>query len=320
MNTGFVFGGPCVNVSHNVSSFVSTSSPSLTLSTPSRRVSSLIFMSTELPSTFSVLKSKGSFNTVLALVQKAKLPPLTSKYTLLFPSDAAFARLQPGTLEWIQSDPSRLSEFLKYMAIPNVSFKLSDLKGDGYLQPAYGESMPYSSLVGVTKFGKSKARAIPESSNIQTQSGYIHTLDSVLFPAHFKLPQLAAASSGFLPSLNVSVKRSTAETKRYVGASKNVTISGRKAMNLIEQKPFWMYGPPYNAAKQEEYEPISIAESKAFVDYQKLPQGTVKFVPDSVNSLELNPVSGMSKYIGNTKKLTGDGAISSYADKLPAGQ
>jgi hypothetical protein len=79
------------------------------------------------------------------------------------------------------------------------------------------------------------------------------------------------------------------------------------------------YGPPYNAAKQEDYEPISIAgESFASseIDYQLFPPGTVVVVPDSVNANELNPISGMSKYIGNTKRLVEGSGQSDYSTKL----
>lgn len=72
---------------------------------------------------------------------------------------------------------------------------------------------------------------------------------------------------------------------------------------------------PYNCAPQEDYEPISIAAPSPGigVDYQLMPPGTVIVEPDSVNANELNPISGMSKYIGNTKKQVGDKVESDYS-------
>ena len=75
-----------------------------------------------------------------------------------------------------------------------------------------------------------------------------------------------------------------------------------------------MYGPPFNAAYQEDYEPISIAQPDvAAVDYQLMPPGSVIVTPDSVNADELNPVSGYSKYIGKTKRCVEGAGLSEYS-------
>lgn len=86
-------------------------------------------------------------------------------------------------------------------------------------------------------------------------------------------------------------------------------------MGLISQLPFWQYGPPFNAAKQEGYEPISIAvpECGASVDYQVMPPGTVIVTPDEVSAAKLSPSSGMSKYICKTQRLVEGDALNTYS-------
>jgi len=272
-----------------------------------------------LPSPYEAIKNAGCFNTfmkVFKVLQKEGLEqPVESPWTMVLPTDKAFARLPPGTVQYLLENPITLRDILQYHVITDGAYKLEDLKGTGYLAPFYGEQLPYVALKGVVKFAN--AMAIPEKSNIVTSGGIIHALDSVMVPRHVKMPNLAARY--IPPSITPKVSMSTTDRMRAVGATRPKAISGRKAMNLIKQQPFWMYGPPYNAATQEDYEPISAAAPKASVDYQLMPPGSVITVPDSYNAGELNPVSGMSKYIGQTKKLVGDQGLSKYADLLEEG-
>eukprot|EP00183_Erythrolobus_madagascarensis_P000933 CAMPEP_0185848208 /NCGR_PEP_ID=MMETSP1354-20130828/3179_1 /TAXON_ID=708628 /ORGANISM="Erythrolobus madagascarensis, Strain CCMP3276" /LENGTH=326 /DNA_ID=CAMNT_0028548581 /DNA_START=6 /DNA_END=986 /DNA_ORIENTATION=- len=271
------------------------------------------------PSTLEAITSAGCFSTFMKCVGIIKeaglMGALPSNCTFLLPTDAAFARLRPGTIEALAKKPEILHDILRYHVVTSGAFKLDDLKGTGYLAPLHGEEMPYVALKGVVKFGN--AMAIPESSDIACSAGYIHALDTVIVPPHVKP---AGIDAGYVaPSLTPKVVMSTPDRIRAVGATLPKAISGRKAMNLIKQQPFWMYGPPYNAATQEDYEPISIAAPTASVDYQLMPPGSVVTVPDSYNAGELNPVSGMSKYIGQTKKLVGDQGTSKYAEILEEG-
>ena len=62
------------------------------------------------------LKSAGSFDTLIGLVQIAGLNDLglhdNSQVTLLAPNDAAFAKLPKGTLDALKKDPKKLRAFL----------------------------------------------------------------------------------------------------------------------------------------------------------------------------------------------------------------
>nr|6KGX_31 Chain 31, LR9 [Porphyridium purpureum]6KGX_34 Chain 34, LR9 [Porphyridium purpureum]7EZX_k6 Chain k6, FAS1 domain-containing protein [Porphyridium purpureum]7EZX_kH Chain kH, FAS1 domain-containing protein [Porphyridium purpureum]7Y4L_fA Chain fA, FAS1 domain-containing protein [Porphyridium purpureum]7Y4L_hA Chain hA, FAS1 domain-containing protein [Porphyridium purpureum]7Y5E_fB Chain fB, FAS1 domain-containing protein [Porphyridium purpureum]7Y5E_hB Chain hB, FAS1 domain-containing pro len=241
------------------------------------------------------------------------------KFMVFIPNDGAFARLSPQLRKAMMEDSRLVYDMLAgHIFTSKGSAMLKDLQGAGYLQPAYGEAIGYVGTGRVIKIGN--AQVIPESSDILRKNlGFsAHTLDTFIVPK--ALTKKVSIEAGFSPVTPAKYVSTTKADLRYVGATKPAAVGGRRAMNLMKQQPFWMYGPPYNAVTQDEYEPISAAAPKAFVDYQIFAPGTVKVSPDSVNANELNPVSGMSKYIGKTQKLVGDQGISDRSDKLPMGQ
>lgn len=162
---------------------------------------------------------------------------------------------------------------------------------------------------------------LQESSNRECETGIYHVLESIMVPMGVTK---APAFAGYQPSVPFFTESTVASVyptkplqsvRTYEAASLPSSVGGRKAMGLMKQLPFWMYGPPFNAAPQEDYEPISIAApaTDVSVDYQLMPPGSVIFEPDSTDANELNPISGMSKYIGKTQKQVGDKAESDYS-------
>lgn len=161
---------------------------------------------------------------------------------------------------------------------------------------------------------------IQESSNKECETGNYHVVESIMTPLGVTK---ASAFAGYVPSVpsftestvaSVYPTKSQQSLRTYEAAALPGTVGGRKAMGLIKQLPFWMYGPPFNAAIQEDYEPISVAApTGAAVDYQLMPPGTVIVEPDSTDANVLNPISGMSKYIGKTKKQVEGKAESDYS-------
>lgn len=184
--------------------------------------------------------------------------------------------------------------------------------------PAVALSKIHTGLGAVIKVGG--MMVIQESSNRECETGIYHALESIMTPMGVTK---ASAFAGYQPSIPVFTESTVASVyptkplqsvRTFEAASLSGTVGGRKAMGLIRQLPFWMYGPPFNAAIQEDYEPISIAAPVgASVDYQLMPPGTVIVEPDSTDANALNPISGMSKYIGKTQKQVGGKAESDYS-------
>lgn len=76
------------------------------------------------------------------------------------------------------------------------------------------------------------------------------------------------------------------------------------------QLPFWM--APINDSKREACEEISIPQQKfgIGIGYQLCPPNSIVDILDEVSVNNLNPVSGVSRYIGKTKRLVDGDALS----------
>ncbi len=261
--------------------------------------------------------------TLVTLATAAGIDLSTVSGTLFAPTEQAFSRLPAGAAEWLIARPEVLrSIILRHVMAPVVTTK--QIKGVGYFEGAYfGPQLAYEALGPILKVGG--VPVVTDSSNRECSNGIIHAIDGILLPPGVSLPtsfELPAPAPLVGDSTVAAAYPSVRNTKRAFGAVAPATSGGRKAMNLMKQLPFWMYGPPFNAAKQTDLEPISLAPSLSkeySVDYQLLPAGSAVVAPDEVSAAKLNPVSGMSKYLGTGTRISGDGAQSPYADKLPAG-
>jgi uncharacterized surface protein with fasciclin (FAS1) repeats len=271
------------------------------------------------------LKSYGNYKTLLSLSEACGVDLDAVKGTLFAPSDAAFEYLKPGTIEAWYAKLDVAKAILLHHVLPGKVLTLAKITGVGYWEGTMGGSLAYEGLGGVIKVGG--AKILQESSNRECEGAIIHTIDSLLTPLGVKPASAFAGYMPSIPSIGDTVINSLypsrpsygATMRAFGAASMPATSGGRKAMNLISPLPFWQYGPPYNAVKQIDYEPVSLA-GEAFanscVDYQLMPAGSVVVVPDSVNANELNPISGMSKYIGNTKRQIEGDAQSDYSTIL----
>lgn len=272
------------------------------------------------------LKAAGAFKTLIAAAAASAAYGAGTKgdFMVFAPSDAAFARLRPGTLEALLAPgkEATLRAIVKRHVVPGKVLTLQKMKGVGYFEGVEGGPLPYEALGGVIRVGN--ALVEQNRSNIECSNGIIHVIDSVLVPPGVTPAGVFAGYQPAKPALSDSVAETyyaqpsttmALGSARARGASTAPgTTSGRKAMGLVKQLPFWAYGPPYNACYQEDYEPISIAAPDvAAIDYQVFPPGSVVVVPDSVNAGELNPVSGYSKYIGKTKRNVEGAGISEYS-------
>lgn len=267
------------------------------------------------------LRAAGNFKTFLKVIEKcgARISGVGGGRTTLFaPNDAAFARMGPGVLRTLlEGDMGELKRFVEHHTLPGRYYTTKVLKGVGFWEGVEGGCLEYEGLGPIVRVGKS--RVLLESSNKECDDGIIHVLESPIIPKWLQVKPDAVDTGVWVGDSTIksyygNKTGGEAPSQRERNAGLPGTVGGRKAMGLIKQLPFWMYGPPFNAAYQEDYEPISIAQPEgASVDYQVMPPGTVIVTPDSVNSNDLNPVSGYSKYIGNTKRCVEGAAQSDYS-------
>lgn len=233
--------------------------------------------------------------------------------TVFAPTNGAFdsSKLSDSLSKLLAEDGK--SVLLRHV-VPGSSLTIADLKklGSGFFENVPGGPLSYEAAgVANVRIGDVPIRSDAAVDDV-CDNGVVHAVSDII--ADIRLVQLIPTFTASAPAPPpVTVDSGSAERARKAVKSVS-TVGGRKAMGLLQQLPFYMYGPPYNAAKQEEFEPISIAFPEgAYVDYQLMPPGSVVVEPDEVSANKLNPVSGMSKYIGKTKRLVEGDAISNYS-------
>lgn len=114
----------------------------------------------------------GNFATLLSAVQAAGLDETLSgkgPFTVLAPSDAAFAKLPKEKVEGLLGDPEALKKVLTYHVIAG-EFSAADLLEKGEAKTVNG------AMVTLAQLDVAKA-------DIKTSNGVIHVLNAVLVPA-----------------------------------------------------------------------------------------------------------------------------------------
>ncbi|MGV3616895.1 MAG: fasciclin domain-containing protein [Fimbriimonas sp.] len=122
----------------------------------------------------------GQFKTLVSLVQKAGLVDTlkgNGPFTVLAPTDKAFAKLPKSLVKKVTSDKALLTKVLTYHVVAGKVLS-TDLK-DG-LMPAtvQGEKLKVSVHGKTVRFNKSKV----VMADVQTSNGVIHAIDTVLIP------------------------------------------------------------------------------------------------------------------------------------------
>lgn len=269
------------------------------------------------------LQLSGRHKTLLRLAEAAGVDLDVSNCTVFAPSDAAFERTRPGYIDSLLADPQAAAAVILRHVLPGRVLTSKQIKGCGFWEDVAGGPLGYEGLGSIVRIGN----AMLDYGVIDDEcdNGIIHTITAVLDTPAVKPPSVR---SSYFPSIAASAFDGSTvgavyptgqpgrKQRRSLEACLPSTTGGRKAMGLMTQLPFWMYGPPFNAAKQVEYEPISAVDMSAGVDYQVMPPGSVVVVPDEVSAAKLLPVSGMSRYIGKTQRLVEGDGESDYS-KLP---
>jgi uncharacterized surface protein with fasciclin (FAS1) repeats len=129
-----------------------------------------------------VASGAGQFSTLVAAVQAAGLVPTLrgpGPFTVFAPTDAAFARLAPGTVQMLLKPENRaqLTAILTYHVVPG-RITASQLTGrQTSVATVEGRSVNADGRQGVTI---NNARVI--SADVQASNGIIHVIDTVLLP------------------------------------------------------------------------------------------------------------------------------------------
>ena len=121
----------------------------------------------------------GSFKSLVAAVQAAGLVDVLKRpgpYTVLAPTDEAFARIPKADLDALLKDKAKLTAVLTYHVLTaNVS--AADLKAMKSFGTAQGGRITIDAANGLKINGASVVKA-----DIAASNGVIHVIDAVLIP------------------------------------------------------------------------------------------------------------------------------------------
>jgi len=121
----------------------------------------------------------GNFKTLVKAVQEADLVETLQgegPFTVFAPTDEAFAKLPPGTIENLLSDKEKLTEILTYHVVPDkvMSDAVINIKT---ATTANGKQLSIDTTTGVKVDNANVVKTDIECSN-----GVIHVIDTVLIP------------------------------------------------------------------------------------------------------------------------------------------
>jgi uncharacterized surface protein with fasciclin (FAS1) repeats len=121
-----------------------------------------------------------NFKTLVTLVQKADLVSVLKgkgPFTVLAPTDAAFAKLPKDLVAKIVGDKKLLTTILTYHVISGEVFA-KDLTDGATPKTVQGETLNVSIKKGKVKFNSSTVKV----ADIKASNGVIHAIDTVLVP------------------------------------------------------------------------------------------------------------------------------------------
>jgi uncharacterized surface protein with fasciclin (FAS1) repeats len=121
----------------------------------------------------------GSFNTLAKALTEAGLVDTLKgpgPYTVFAPTDAAFAKLPPGTLEALLADKAKLTKVLTYHVVSG-KVMAADVVKLTRVQTVEGQSVRITASQGVKVNDANIVKTDIEASN-----GVIHVIDTVILP------------------------------------------------------------------------------------------------------------------------------------------
>lgn len=126
--------------------------------------------------------SAGSFNTMTRLLNEAGLTPILrgpGPFTVFAPTDAAFAKLEPGVLDALVKDKPRLRSVLLYHVIAGKITVAEVVKLAGTSKKTFEGPEAKITASGETAV-INNARVV--QGDIMAKNGIIHGIDAVMIP------------------------------------------------------------------------------------------------------------------------------------------
>lgn len=123
--------------------------------------------------------SAGSFKTLVTAIDAAGLTEtLKGKgpFTVFAPTDDAFNKLPPGTLDALLKDKDKLAQILTYHVVPGAVMAKDVKPGD--VPTANGKSLKITADGGHVKVDNANV----VKTDIAADNGVIHVIDSVIMP------------------------------------------------------------------------------------------------------------------------------------------
>lgn len=124
--------------------------------------------------------TNAGFNTLITAVQAAGLVDVLKSpgpNTVLAPTDTAFAKLPEGTIDALLQDIPKLKKILAYHVVPG------DVRSDDLAQIDEAPTLEGSVIAVEQTDGIRVNDAKVTQTDILTDNGVIHVIDTVLMPA-----------------------------------------------------------------------------------------------------------------------------------------
>ncbi|MFZ9882257.1 MAG: fasciclin domain-containing protein [Phycisphaerales bacterium] len=144
-----------------------------------------------------VAAKNGSFNTLVAAVKAAGLVETLSgkgPFTILAPTDAAFAKLPAGTLEMLlkPENKKQLAEILSYHVVPGVAAYSDAVVKMTEVPTVLGSTVAVKVAGDKVMLNGANVVAV----DVEASNGVIHVIDTVLLPGARTAPTGQANAEG----------------------------------------------------------------------------------------------------------------------------
>ncbi|MGF1515401.1 MAG: fasciclin domain-containing protein [Elainellaceae cyanobacterium] len=130
-----------------------------------------------MPDIVDIAVTTEGFSTLVAAVKAADLVDVlkgNGPFTVFAPTDNAFAKLPPGTVQTLVENPPQLARILKYHVVAGRLMQ-ADLADQAELTSVEGSAIPLDLSDGFEV--KNAAVTLPD---VEADNGVIHVIDTVI--------------------------------------------------------------------------------------------------------------------------------------------